>query len=87
MPNCRRSVGLQSSPYYDDPSVVLRALGVVSGEPATALDRPSGAIDALLRLVRDQLGMDAAFLNTFDGDQRTFRNLQSLWGSRSLLER
>lgn len=37
----------------------------------------SGSVDALLRLAREQLGMEVAFLNTFEGDNRRIRNIQS----------
>jgi diguanylate cyclase (GGDEF)-like protein len=34
-------------------------------------------VDALLQLAKDQLGMDATFLSTFEGTQQRFRNIVS----------
>jgi diguanylate cyclase (GGDEF)-like protein len=44
---------------------------------AGAPRKPVAQIDALLHLVREQLGMDAAFLNTFEGPNRRIQNLVS----------
>lgn len=57
-----------------------------AGSPAPPLAAPgritttsvgTTSVDALLRLARDQLGMDVAFLSVFEGENRRIRNTQS----------
>ncbi|WP_165865770.1 sensor domain-containing phosphodiesterase [Vallicoccus soli] len=54
-----------------------RAGSAAQAAQAAAAPAPPASVDALLRLARDQLGMEVAFLNRFDGEQRTFRNVQA----------
>lgn len=46
----------------------------LSAQPALSL---VSNVDALLRLVREQLGMDVAFVARFDGARRQFRNIDA----------
>ena len=46
----------------------------VSADPAAKV---SSSVDDLLRLIATQLGTEVAFVNTFDGENRRFRNLVS----------
>ncbi len=48
------------------------APGVISPQPSPS---PLHSVDAVLELLKSQLGMDAVFINRFDGTQRHFRNL------------
>ncbi|GAA4992523.1 GGDEF domain-containing phosphodiesterase [Kineococcus glutinatus] len=48
--------------------------------PGTALPRPGtapGAVDALLGVVREQVGADLAYISTLEDDHRRYRNLVS----------
>jgi len=73
----RRAASFPAAPVADQVAAATTRATPDAVVPAAPEAKVSSSVDDLLRLITAQLGTEVAFVNTFDGENRRFRNLVS----------